>query len=143
LQKALKEAHTNADLLTEYHQLYELQRHRLERTIEILIDERELWTKAAYNISLKVLNENNLNNFKRLNIAEKSWSKLCQHCAIFLSDNDIKALAEIQSFITAWKENMNDMRTQLNFKEKHMSDLLDKSKNELNNLKNILRKESL
>jgi hypothetical protein len=68
---------------------------------------------------------------------------LCQHCAIFLSDNDIKALAEIQSFITAWKENMNDMRTQLNFKEKHMSDLLDKSKNELNNLKNILRKESL
>jgi hypothetical protein len=78
-----------------------------------------------------------------LNIAEKSWSKLCQHCAIFLSDNDIKGLAEIQSLIVGWKENMNDLRTQLNLKDKQMSALLEKSKVELNNLKNILRKDSL
>ena len=48
------EAQKNASLLQEYHGLYELQRKRLEKNIESLVDEREMWIKAAYSVALKV-----------------------------------------------------------------------------------------
>ena len=54
LEKALGDAQKNASLLEEYHELYELQRKRLEKSILLLTDEREVWTKAAYSIALKV-----------------------------------------------------------------------------------------
>ena len=54
LQKALSDSQKNASLLSEYHQLYELQRRRLEKTIQLITDERELWIKTAYGVSLKV-----------------------------------------------------------------------------------------
>jgi hypothetical protein len=50
----LTDAQKNASLLNEYHSLYELQRKRLEKSIEMLIEEREVWTKTTYKIALKV-----------------------------------------------------------------------------------------
>ena len=45
-------------LLSEYHELYELQRKRLETQVTNLAVERELWSAAAYNLALKVRNHN-------------------------------------------------------------------------------------
>ena len=50
----MAEAKKNANLLEEYHSLYELQRHRLEGQIVALTGEKELWSGAAYNLALKV-----------------------------------------------------------------------------------------
>ena len=50
----MKEAQNNASLLNEYHEIYELQRKRLEKSIEAITDERELWIQTAYSIALKV-----------------------------------------------------------------------------------------
>lgn len=50
------EAQKNASMLSEYHAIYELQRKRLEKSIETLTDERELWIKASYSVALKVIN---------------------------------------------------------------------------------------
>lgn len=55
LENALNEAKKNASLLTEYHDLYELQRRRLEKLVDNLTEERELWCNSAYSISLKVI----------------------------------------------------------------------------------------
>ena len=54
LAKALSESQKNASLLTEYHELYELQRKRLEKLVETLTEEREVWSNAAYSIAMKV-----------------------------------------------------------------------------------------
>ena len=43
-------------LLSEYHELYELQRARLEAQVIALSREKELWSGAAYNLALKVKN---------------------------------------------------------------------------------------
>jgi hypothetical protein len=51
----VNEAQKNASLLNEYHEIYELQRTRLEKTIDTLTDERELWIQTAYSIALKVI----------------------------------------------------------------------------------------
>jgi hypothetical protein len=54
LKTALSEAQKNASLLAEYHDLYELQRKRLETSVHLLTEERELWSNAAYSLALKV-----------------------------------------------------------------------------------------
>merc|ERR1719320_2074093 len=57
LRQALAEAQKNAALLSEYHELYELQRRRLEHQVFVLSEEREIWSTAAYSLALKVTEE--------------------------------------------------------------------------------------
>ena len=54
LKNALTESHKNASLLAEYHDLYELQRRRLQGQVQQLSEEREIWSTAAYSLALKV-----------------------------------------------------------------------------------------
>ena len=54
LRAALAESGKNSSLLAEYHDLYELQRNRLEKNVKILSDEKEIWSTAAYSLALKV-----------------------------------------------------------------------------------------
>ena len=49
-----KESQTNANLVDEYHSLYELQRKRLEASVSDLTTEKDLWSNAAYSLALKV-----------------------------------------------------------------------------------------
>lgn len=41
--------------MAEYHELYELQRRRLEGQMSQLYDERDLWRKATYSLAVKVI----------------------------------------------------------------------------------------
>ena len=54
LKSALAESQKNASLLAEYHDLYELQRQRLEKQVNNLSEEKEVWSTAAYSLALKV-----------------------------------------------------------------------------------------
>ena len=54
LRFALAEAQKNAALLSEYHDLYELQRQRLQRQVFVLTEEKDIWSTAAYSLALKV-----------------------------------------------------------------------------------------
>lgn len=54
LQAAVEEAEKNASLINEYHELYELQRKRLEKQLGETGDERELWSTTAYSLAVKV-----------------------------------------------------------------------------------------
>lgn len=57
MKQALLESQKNASLLTEYHELYDLQRKRLEKQANVVAEERELWRDAAQMIALKVKRE--------------------------------------------------------------------------------------
>lgn len=41
-------------LVAEYHQLYEMQRRRLEAQVGRLTEERNLWSRVSYSVVLKV-----------------------------------------------------------------------------------------
>jgi hypothetical protein len=138
LENALNEAQKNASLLTEYHDLYELQRKRLEKLVETLTEERELWCNAAYCISLKVTDENRINTARRLNLAERSWSKLARHFAILVGDRDTKTLAEMQGFAEHWREIIKEYRDDVMCREQESTkefqiliDCLNKMRHEL------------
>ena len=143
MQKALSDAQKNASLLSEYHQLYELQRKRLEKTIQMITDERELWITTAYGIALKVSDENKLNTSKRLNIAEKAWSKLALHFSLSLGEKDTKILIDLQKIIELWKDILYKVRTDIFAKELQMKNTLDTLRNELLNFKKFIGTDSL
>lgn len=138
MHSALTEAHKNASLLNEYHDLYELQRKRLEKTIESLIEERDIWTKTSYNIALKVTDENKLVTAQRLNVAEKSWSKQAKHFALLISDKDTKELNEIQKHTDSWKESIEQLRFDITLKENNTRNILEQTRLDIDKLKCIL-----
>jgi hypothetical protein len=99
LEDALVESEKNASLVSEYHDLYEMQRHRLEVQVTQLINEKELWHKAAHRLAAKVAHQRNLKTSQRLHLNEKAWSKLAAHFAVVLSDRDTQQLSELQNYI--------------------------------------------
>ena len=88
LEDALVESEKNASIVAEYHDLYEMQRHRLELQVTQLVNEKELWHKAAHSLAAKVAHQRNLKTSQRLHLSEKAWCKLAAHFAVVLSDRD-------------------------------------------------------
>ena len=75
-------------ILQQYHELYELQRRRLEEVVSQLTYDQEMWQQASYDLSLRVAREYDVQTLQRLQLNEKSWSKLAGHFAILLSSKD-------------------------------------------------------
>ncbi|XP_014776298.1 axonemal dynein light chain domain-containing protein 1 [Octopus bimaculoides] len=106
LKTALSESAKNANMLKEYQELYDLQRHRLEKQVNNTTQERDLWCKTTYNLAIKVIEEGDLLIAKRLIIYEKQWAKICQHYTVTLSDIDTSHLIIIQGLLEVWKVHM-------------------------------------
>ncbi|XP_070532396.1 axonemal dynein light chain domain-containing protein 1-like isoform X2 [Ptychodera flava] len=104
LKSALTESEKNAGLLAEYHELYELQRKRLEQQVTSLKEERELWSNASYSLALKVTEANSLATARRIHVTEKSWSKLATHFTIVLSDKDTEEMSTLQGFVDKFRD---------------------------------------
>ncbi|CAF3331691.1 unnamed protein product [Rotaria socialis] len=104
LQQALTESQKNASLLTEYHELYDLQRKRLEKQISLIASEKELWRGAAHTIALKVIVEHKLATSKRLSLAEQTWYTLATHFSIYLMDKDTIELTDVHKSANIWRE---------------------------------------
>lgn len=77
-------------MLNEYHDLYEMQRCRLEATVAQLTYDQELWLQATYELSWRVAEEYDLRTLQRLQLSEKAWCKLAGHFAILLNSRDSK-----------------------------------------------------
>ncbi|XP_062611821.1 axonemal dynein light chain domain-containing protein 1-like isoform X3 [Saccostrea cucullata] len=120
LKTALSEAQKNASLLAEYHDLYELQRKRLETSVNLLTEERELWSNAAYSLALKVTEEANLTTAKKLHVSEKSWAKLATHFTILLSDKDTELLTNLQTHVEKWRDLVEEFNIILKSREEEM-----------------------
>ncbi|KAK7825280.1 hypothetical protein U0070_009769 [Myodes glareolus] len=53
LAEAILEAEKNAKIVEDYHDLYTLQRGRMENDIKLLMSERDIWSSATYELALK------------------------------------------------------------------------------------------
>ncbi|XP_052221948.1 axonemal dynein light chain domain-containing protein 1-like isoform X3 [Dreissena polymorpha] len=120
LKKALSDAEKSASLLEEYHDLYELQRRRLEIQVNNLTDEREIWSTAAYCLAMKVTEEAQLTTAKRLHVSEKSWAKLANHFTILLSDKDTDLITKVQTHVESWRDMVEEFSITLKHREEEM-----------------------
>nr|XP_004658931.2 axonemal dynein light chain domain-containing protein 1 [Jaculus jaculus] len=103
LAEALLEAEKNAKVLEEYHDLYTLQRKRMENDIKQLMTERDIWSSATYELALKVIERNRVILAERLYLNEKGWSKLATHFIIMLSTKDTSDHAQLEKLTEKWR----------------------------------------
>ncbi|XP_041745525.1 axonemal dynein light chain domain-containing protein 1 isoform X2 [Coregonus clupeaformis] len=106
LAKALEQSQKNSDIVGEYHDLYEMQRRRLEGQVARLTDERDLWSRVTYNLALKVIKLNNLQLASRLHVSEQTWTKTAEHFTVFLTSKDTEDLNHIMQLTEQWKEKL-------------------------------------
>ncbi|KAL2089660.1 hypothetical protein ACEWY4_014348 [Coilia grayii] len=119
LSKALDQSQRNSDMVGEYHDLYEMQRRRLERQVLRLTDERDLWSRVTYSLALKVIRLNNLQLVSQLHVSEQTWTKTAEHFTVFLASKDSEDLSSIMQLMDRWKECLTDFVQTLTEKESY------------------------
>ncbi|XP_047443510.1 axonemal dynein light chain domain-containing protein 1 isoform X2 [Mugil cephalus] len=113
LTEALKQTHTNSDVVQGYHELYELQRTRLEAQILQMTEDRDCWSQLTFRLALKVISVKNLQLVRQLHISEQSWFKTAEHCLLFLTTKDTEDLNVIMDLSDYWKEEFSTFMSQL------------------------------
>ncbi|XP_020618075.1 axonemal dynein light chain domain-containing protein 1-like [Orbicella faveolata] len=86
-----------------------------------LTEERDLWSSAAYTLSLKVTDKHSLNTAKKLHLCEKAWAKLSRHFAIFLSEKDSIQLESLTNHVQKWRELSEKFNKRLVSSEEEMT----------------------
>ena len=110
LDDAVKEARRSADLLHEYQALYEMQRERLEKSVMLTTEERDLWTKVAYSLALKVIDVNSLTNCKTIQVSQTAWTQLARYfVGSLLKDNDSKDFDQIANLLLNFTESSREV----------------------------------
>uniref|UniRef100_A0A8C9YG51 Axonemal dynein light chain domain containing 1 n=1 Tax=Sander lucioperca TaxID=283035 RepID=A0A8C9YG51_SANLU len=113
LAGALEQTHTNSDVVQGYHELYELQRGRLEAQLLQMTEERDCWSQLTFCLALKVISVKKLQLISRLHIIEQSWFKTAEHCSLYLTLKDTEDLNIIVELSDYWKEQLTAFMSQL------------------------------
>uniref|UniRef100_UPI0037E81456 axonemal dynein light chain domain-containing protein 1 n=1 Tax=Semicossyphus pulcher TaxID=241346 RepID=UPI0037E81456 len=106
LAGALDQTNTSADVVRGYHELYEMQRSRLEAQLLQMTEERDYWSKLTFCLALKVVSVKKLHLISHLHISEQSWSKTAKHCSLYLTSKDTEDLNIILELSDYWKEQL-------------------------------------
>ncbi|XP_059944527.1 axonemal dynein light chain domain-containing protein 1 isoform X4 [Mesoplodon densirostris] len=131
LAQALLDAEKNARIVEEYHDLYTLQRGRMESDIKQLMAERDIWSSATYELSIKVIERNKVMLAKRLYLSEKGWNKYTKHFIILLSTKDTADLALLQKLMEKWRNLVNKFRQEVEQNEESTREKLQSVKDGL------------
>ncbi|XP_006867167.1 PREDICTED: axonemal dynein light chain domain-containing protein 1 [Chrysochloris asiatica] len=131
LAQALLDAEKNAKIVEEYHDLYTLQRGRMENDIQQLMSERDIWSSSTYKLALKVIIKNKVILAKRIYLNEKGWSKYAKHFIILLSTKDTADLALLQKLTLKWRNLMNKFKQEVEQNEESTKEKLQTVKNGL------------
>nr|AAI50933.1 RIKEN cDNA 9430070O13 gene [Mus musculus] len=106
LAEALLEAEKNAKIVEDYHDLYTMQRGRMESDIKLLMTERDIWSSATYELALKDTGD--------LGMVEKlteKWKKLVNKFKqdVERTEESTKEKSEIvKAGIIKWQEFFNN-----------------------------------
>uniref|UniRef100_A0A2I2Y254 Axonemal dynein light chain domain containing 1 n=1 Tax=Gorilla gorilla gorilla TaxID=9595 RepID=A0A2I2Y254_GORGO len=124
LAQALLNAEKNAKMVEEYHDLYTLQRERMENDMKQLVAERDIWSSATYELALKVIERNRVILARRLYLNEKGWNKYTKHFIILLSNKDTEDLALLQKLTQKWRNLVNKFKQEVEQMEESTSETL-------------------
>ncbi|KAM6128757.1 axonemal dynein light chain domain-containing protein 1 [Phoenicopterus ruber ruber] len=106
LTAAMQEATANANRLEEYRELYELQRRRLEEQVLLLAQERDIWSSAACDLALKIIDSNQLTLVRRLHVSGKTLTNVLKRFIVLLASKDTGDLADLQDETEQFRERL-------------------------------------
>ncbi|XP_054459231.1 axonemal dynein light chain domain-containing protein 1 isoform X2 [Anoplopoma fimbria] len=113
LAGAIEQTHTNSDVVQGYHELYEMQRGRLEAQLLQMTEERDSWSQLTFCLALKVISMKKLQLISRLHIIAQSWFKTAEHCSLCLTLKDTDDLTILMELTDYWKEQLTAFMSQL------------------------------
>ncbi|XP_018550856.1 axonemal dynein light chain domain-containing protein 1 isoform X2 [Lates calcarifer] len=113
LAEALNQTHTNSDVVQGYHELYELQRGRLEAQLLQIMDERDCWSQLTFSLALKVISVKKLQLVSRLHVYKQSWFETAENCILYLTSKDTEDLNIIVELTDYWKEQLTAFMSQM------------------------------
>ncbi|KAM9280646.1 axonemal dynein light chain domain-containing protein 1 [Cariama cristata] len=117
LAAAMQEAKANANLLEEYRELYELQRRRLEEQVLLLAQERIIWSSAAYDLALKIIDRNQLTLVRGLHVSGKTLTNVLKHFIVLLASKDTGDLADLQEETEQFRERLGCVGAEMEHSE--------------------------
>ncbi|XP_040896473.1 axonemal dynein light chain domain-containing protein 1 isoform X2 [Toxotes jaculatrix] len=112
LAEALNQAQTPSDVVQGYHDMYELQRGRLEAQLFQMTEERDGWSQITLCLALKVISVKKLQLVNQLHVYEQSWFKTAEHCILYLTSKDAEDLDIIMKSADHWKEQLTALMSQ-------------------------------
>ncbi|XP_039456633.1 axonemal dynein light chain domain-containing protein 1 isoform X3 [Oreochromis aureus] len=113
LAEALKQTHTDSNVVQAYHELYELQRARLEAQLIHMTEDRDCWSQFTLCLALKVISVKKLHLVNQLHISEQSWFKTAEHCILFLTSKDTECINIIMESTDYWRKQLAAFMSQL------------------------------
>ncbi|KAK1896799.1 Axonemal dynein light chain domain containing protein 1 [Dissostichus eleginoides] len=113
LAGALEQTNINSDVVQGYHELYDLQRGRLEAQLLQMTEERDCWSQITFCLALKVISVKKLQLISRLHIMEQSWFKTAEHCSLNIALKDTEDMNAIMKLSDYWKEQLTVFMSQL------------------------------
>ncbi|KAM6343148.1 axonemal dynein light chain domain-containing protein 1 [Alca torda] len=106
LAAATREAKVNVSFLEEYRELYELQRGRLEEQVLLVARERDVWSSAAYDLALKIIDRNQLTLVRKLHVSGNLLINVLKHFIVLLASKDTGDLADLQEETEQFRERL-------------------------------------
>uniref|UniRef100_A0A8C5D654 Axonemal dynein light chain domain containing 1 n=1 Tax=Gouania willdenowi TaxID=441366 RepID=A0A8C5D654_GOUWI len=119
LADSLKQTHCNSNVVQGYHELYEMQRSRLEAQLVQRTEERDDWVELTFCLARKVINRKKLQLVSRLHLSEQNWFKTAEHLAFFLQDT--KDLNVVLELCDSWGRQLTDLMSRLRNAEEAQS----------------------
>ncbi|NXG89773.1 AXDN1 protein, partial [Stercorarius parasiticus] len=113
LTAAMREAKANVNLLEEYRELYELQRGRLEEQVLLVAQERDVWSSAAYDLALKIIDRNQLALVRKLHVSGNTLINVLKHFIVLLASKDTGDLADLQEETEQFRERLGHIGAEI------------------------------
>ncbi|NXK26079.1 AXDN1 protein, partial [Arenaria interpres] len=113
LAAGMQEAKASVNLLEEYRELYELQRRRLEEQVLLVAQERDVWSSAAYDLALKIIDRNQLTLVRRLHASGSTLTNVLKHFIVLLASKDTGDLADLQEETEQFRERLGHVGAEI------------------------------
>ncbi|NXP08383.1 AXDN1 protein, partial [Thinocorus orbignyianus] len=113
LVAGMQEAKAGVNLLEEYRELYELQRRRLEEQVLLVAQERDIWSSAAYDLALKIMDRNQLTLVRRLHFSQSALINALKHFMVLLASKDTGDLADLQEETEQFRERLGHVGAEI------------------------------
>uniref|UniRef100_A0A8C6SML8 Axonemal dynein light chain domain containing 1 n=1 Tax=Neogobius melanostomus TaxID=47308 RepID=A0A8C6SML8_9GOBI len=106
LAQALGQSQNNAEVVQRYHELYELQRSRLNSQMHQMAEERDLWSQFTYCLALKLIRVKDLQLVAQLHSSEETWHQTAERCSLYIATMDIEDLQCFSDIVVLWREEL-------------------------------------
>ena len=99
----MNEAESAEESREEFHNLYKLQRVRLEQSLRVAEKEKRLWVDAATHLAMRMGKEYGMPDFLALQKCEEGRLRITNHIIVLVGDHNNTDLLSLEQKVDEWR----------------------------------------